>query len=203
MPISEIELNEALNRAAQLMTPEGQRRIEYANKLNESNFDSNGSYVQPSESHNKRKTSFNEKANYRVNNNSSLPKAIQESIMKNPLDGDSITISNNNSILDTINYQQKNQESIVKETYSAPTQYFAPPQQQYIPQPMTIDYNYIRMIVNECVQANLKQIKEEILNESSLKAIRIGGENKIQLIDTKNNLYESKLEYKKNLSKKQ
>ena len=67
---------------------------------------------------------------------------------------------------------------------------------------LTIDYNYIRSIVNECIQANLKQIKEEILKESTLKVVRLGGENKIQLIDNKNNLYESKLEFKRNLSKK-
>jgi hypothetical protein len=67
---------------------------------------------------------------------------------------------------------------------------------------MTVDYNYIRSIVNECIQSNLKQIKEEILKESTLKVVRLGGENKIQLIDNKNNLYESKLEFKKNLNKK-
>ena len=48
----------------------------------------------------------------------------------------------------------------------------------------------------------MKQIKEELLNESSLKLIRLSGENKIQLVDNKNNLYESKLEYKKNITKK-
>ena len=53
----------------------------------------------------------------------------------------------------------------------------------------------------QCIQTNLQQIKNEILQESQLKAIRIGGENKIQLIDNKNNLFESKLEFKKNISK--
>ena len=67
---------------------------------------------------------------------------------------------------------------------------------------MSVDYNYIRSIINECIQTNLQQIKNEILQESQLKAIRIGGENKIQLIDNKNNLFESKLEFKKNISKK-
>ena len=46
------------------------------------------------------------------------------------------------------------------------------------------------------------KIKEEILKESTLKTVRLGGENKIQLIDNKNNLYESKLEFKRNLNKK-
>ena len=67
---------------------------------------------------------------------------------------------------------------------------------------MMVDYNYIRAIVNECIQANMQKIKEEILNESALKAIRMGDGNKIQLIDNKNNLYESVLSFKKNISKK-
>ena len=67
---------------------------------------------------------------------------------------------------------------------------------------MGIDYNYIRSIVNECIRANMQQIKEELLNESSLKMVRLSGGNKIQLVDNKNNLYESQLEFKKNISKK-
>ena len=72
-----------------------------------------------------------------------------------------------------------------------------PYQPQYQPQyqapQMMIDYNYLRSIINECIQLNMQKIKEEILSESELKAIRLGSENKIQLIDNKNNLYESKL----------
>ena len=202
MPVSEMELNEALSRAASLMTPEGQRRIEHAKQQNKGNYDQNGDYMQPSGAHNMRRT-INENIGFNANASSSLPKAIRESILSNPINNDEL------SILDSINYQPaprpQKQESYVNETYSAPQQYvpFTPPQPQYIPQPqLSIDYNYIRAIVNECVQANLKQIKEELLNESSLKAIRLGAENKIQLIDNKNNLYESKLEYKKNLTKK-
>ena len=67
---------------------------------------------------------------------------------------------------------------------------------------LNIDYNYIKHIVNECIKENLQEIKNELLKENTLKTIRLGGENKIQLIDNKNNLYESKLEFKKNLVKK-
>lgn len=205
MPVTEMELNEALSRAAVLMSPEGQRKINAASRNNSGNFNSDGDYIQPSGSHNMRNT-VSESRNFKPNAHSGLPKAIQDSIMKNPLENvmSEYPLSES-SVIDNINYQPKKQESLLYETHSAPVQQYIPqpPVQQYIPQPqITLDYNYIRSIVNECIQANLNQIKEEILKESSLKAIRIGGENKIQLIDSKNNLYESKLEYKKNLSKK-
>ena len=210
MPVTEMELNEALSRAAVLMSPEGQRKINAASRNNSGNFNNDGDYIQPSGSHNMRNT-VSESRNFKPNAHSGLPKAIQDSIMKTPLDGVMSEYSlSESSVIDDINYQpktySKKQESLLYETHSAPVQQYTtlqPPVQQYIPQPqITLDYNYIRSIVNECIQANLNQIKEEILKESSLRAIRIGGENKIQLIDSKNNLYESKLEYKKNLNKK-
>lgn len=206
MPISEMELKEALKRASSLMTEEGQRKINNVAKMNNGNFDNNGDFTQPIESQNMRKMVQENKDFIKPNPHSKLPKAIQESMLKKPIDNSMLDYDNNttseHSVLDSINYMPKTQQ-MVQETYTAPAPQYNYQQPHYIPQPqMSIDYNYIRAIVNECVQANLKLIKEEILNESSLKAIRIGGENKIQLIDTKNNLYESKLEYKKNLTKK-
>lgn len=211
MAVTEMELNEALSRAASLMSPEGQRQIEYAGRQNRNNYDGDGGYVQPSSSRGLRETrqpaSLNRPAQPMT---SKLPKAIMESINNNPLDDVMSEYSTGGSVLDTLGYTPKPQrapiqEQYVPETYSAPAQpYYQPVQQpQYMAQPMAgIDYNYIRAIVNECVQANIQQIKEEILKESALKTIRIGGENKIQLIDNKNNLYESRLEFKKNISKK-
>lgn len=218
MAVTEMELNEALSRAASLMSPEGQRQIEYAGRQNRNNYDDDGGFMQPSASRGLRETKPAAPAMNRPQPNraSKLPKAIMESIANNPLDDVMNEYSTGGSVLDTLGYTPKPQrtpiqEQYVPETYSAPEQYATPvqpyyqpvQQQQYMPQPMMgIDYNYIRAIVNECVQANMKQIKEEILKESALKTIRLGGENKIQLIDNKNNLYESRLEFKKNLSKK-
>lgn len=216
MAVTEMELNEALSRAAALMSPEGQRQIEFAGRQNRNSYDGDGGYVQPTASRGLRESrpvapTMNRPA---TNNTSRLPKAIMESIANNPLDDVMSEYSTGGSVLDTLGYvpqpQPKKeyiQETYVPEQYSAPVQqpvyYQAPQQPQYAPQPtLGIDYNYIRAIVNECVQANIKQIKEEILKESALKTIRVGGENKIQLIDNKNNLYESKLEFKKNLTKK-
>lgn len=207
MAISEMEMSDVLKRAAALMSPEGEQQIEYARKMNRNSFNEEGGYSQPSGSNNMSK-------NARVtttptpNKHSKLPKAIQESIMSNPLNDTANEYSMQGSVLDNINYSAQKENSPMQETYqynynNEPSQIYQqkPQQVQYMPQ-MQIDYNYIRSIVNECIQANIKQIKEEILKESTLKAIRVGGENKIQLIDSKNNLYESKLEFKKNLNKK-
>ena len=212
MPVTEMELNEALSRAASLMSPEGQRQIDFAGRQNRNNYDDDGGYVQPSASRGLRESKPATPLMNRPQQNrpSKLPKAIMDSINNKPLDDVMNEYSTGGSVLDTLGYTPKPQrapiqEQYVPETYTAPAQpYYQPVQQpQYMAQPMMgIDYNYIRTIVNECVQANIQQIKDEILKESALKTIRIGGENKIQLIDNKNNLYESRLEFKKNISKK-
>jgi hypothetical protein len=215
MAVTEMELNEALSRAASLMSPEGQRQIEYAGRQNRNSYDIDGGYVQPSGSHGMRESRPSQSLNRpKQNSTSRLPKVIMESISNNPLDDVMNEYSTGGSVLDTLGYTPKAQPSMeqIRESYIAEPQYSAPSQPyyqpvqhpQYMAQPQiqTIDYNYIRAIVNECVKANIQQIKDEILKESTLKTIRIGGENKIQLIDNKNNLYESRLEFKKNISKK-
>ena len=212
-----MELNEALSRAASLMSPQGQQTINYASKMNAGNFDSDGGYSQPHGSHGMgRMNPANYTQNHKSNHSSNLPKVIQESIMQNPLDDYSSEYSTGGSVLDTIDYKPKAQprQQTLQEEYAyerpsvTPQPQYQPPHPQYQPQyyqqqPASgIDYNYIRAIVNECIQANMERIKEEILKESSLKTLRLGTENKIQLIDNKNNLYESKLEFKRNISKK-
>lgn len=213
MAVTEMELNEALSRAASLMSPQGQQAINYASKMNAGNFDNDGGYAQPYGSHGMGKMKpMNYTQNHNSNRSSNLPKVIQESMMQNPLDD----FSSGGSVLDAIDYkpkaqprQQTLQEEYVYERPSVtPQPQYQPPHPQYQPQyyqqqpALGIDYNYIKTIVNECIQANMERIKEEILKESSLKTLRLGAENKIQLIDNKNNLYESKLEFKRNISKK-
>lgn len=213
MAVSETELNEALNRAALLMSPEGQRKIEFAGRQNRNNYDEDGNYYQPSGSQGMGRN-MSSYTSQKQMTESRLPKAIMDSIRSNPLDNVQSEYSTSGSILDNLDYSPapKRVEPIQESYYSPNTMtssqpvYGAQPMyqqpQQYVPQPIGIDYNYIRAIVNECVQANIQAIKAEILKESALKTIRIGGENKIQLIDNKNNLYESRLEFKKNISKK-
>ena len=208
--ISEQELNEALNRARGLMNSEGDAKINQAAKRNSSNFKMNESgeftFTQP---HNSKGMGAMKQTTRTGTPSANLPKAIRESMMNNPIDSSGMMLESNNnvSVLDSLNMSQPqrqtvNEAMVYEQQYSAPQQpvYYQP---QYVPQsaPMTIDYNYIRAIVNECVQANLEKIKEEILSESNLKLVRLNNGNKIQLVDNKNNLYESTLTFKKNLNK--
>jgi hypothetical protein len=213
MAVSEMELNEALTRAASLMSPEGQRRIEASSRANKGNFSGEGDYIQPAASHGMRGTRPQAAKTPASNSSSKLPRAILESMSNNPIDAPASEYNAGSSILDTLGYtpppapkrQPVNETYMYEQQYTAPQpQYYPPQQPQYVPQPqmMGIDYNYIKAIVNECIQANMQQIKEELLKESALKMVRLSGGNKIQLIDNKNNLYESQLEFKKNISKK-
>ena len=213
MAVSEMELNEALTRAASLMSPEGQRRIEASSRANKGNFSGEGDYIQPAASHGMRGTRPQPMGAPTANPSSKLPKAILESMSNNPIDAPASEYNPGTSILDTLGYtpqpapkrQPVNEAYMYEQQYTAPQPQYYPPQQlQYAPQPqiMGIDYNYIKAIVNECIKANMQQIKEELLKESALKMVRLSGGNKIQLIDNKNNLYESQLEFKKNISKK-
>lgn len=185
------------------MGPEGDAKISQAVQRNSGNFKINEegvSFTQPSASKGMGGMRQTQTVNSAAAAN--LPKAIRESMMKNPIDVSST--QSVGSVLDNLDFgqQQPQRQAVYEQQYTAPqpTYYQTP---QYVPQPapMTVDYNYIKAIVNECIQANIQQIKEEILNESSLKLVRLNNGNKIQLVDNKNNLYESTLTFKKNLNK--
>lgn len=193
MAVSEQQLSEVLSRASRLMSPEGQRQIDFARNQNRHNFNADEQFVPPVNSRNLVENKQVSNIPMR-NTKSKLPKVIQESLTQNPIIDEVNEFNTESSVLNNIQ---------LTEQYHTPVQQYQHQQSynmQYTPQ--SIDYNYIRAIVNECIQNNIQQIKEEILKESTLKTIRVGAENKIQLIDNKNNLYESKLEFKKNISKK-
>ena len=203
--ITEQDLGAVLNRARNLMGPEGDAKINNAAQRNAGNFTANAdgdiTYSQPSAS--KGMGTMRQMPSMGGSlAGANLPKAIRESIIGHPIDV--TTTQAGGSVLDNLDLGpvRPQKQNVYEQQYTAPQQptYYQP---QYAPQPapMTIDYNYIRAIVNECVQANMEKIKEEILNESSLKLVRLNGGNKIQLVDNKNNLYESTLTFKKNLNK--
>ena len=87
----------------------------------------------------------------------------------------------------------------------------APPQtsgnyqlnERYQQQPMPnvgIDYSLIKTIIDESVRNTIKEYMGNTLNENTeprLMGMRIGNGNKIQMIDTKGNLYEGVLKLKK------
>lgn len=96
--------------------------------------------------------------------------------------------------------------TLLREQRIAPQQaYVQPPtyvQQapQYMPQAGGIDYNMIKYLVSEAIKESLGEIKQSLLNESTLKAINMPGGNKIQFLDNKGNLYEAQLALKKRKS---
>ena len=151
MAISEMEMSDVLKRAAALMSPEGEQQIEYARKMNRNSFNEEGGYSQPSGSNNMSK-SARVTTTPTPNRHSKLPKAIQESIMSNPLNDTANEYSMQGSVLDNINYSAQKENSPMQETYkynysitNEPAQIYQqnPQQVQYMPQ-MQIDYNYIR-----------------------------------------------------------
>lgn len=202
-------LDEALKRAALLMGAEGDARINKFSSQARKNKVTESKEIPAMPT---RLTSIPSRNELPITEgmraNSKLPQAILDSMMNNPINAGNTT--GNVSVLDSLNINiPQKPAQVINETATiyeaAPQQTYAQPQQVapvYQAPPMMVDYNYIRAIVNECIQANMQKIKEEILNESALKAIRMGDGNKIQLIDNKNNLYESVLSFKKNISKK-
>ena len=154
MAVSETELNEALNRAALLMSPEGQRKIEFAGRQNRNNYDEDGNYYQPSGSQGMGRN-MSSYTSQKQMTESRLPKAIMDSIRSNPLDNVQSEYSTSGSILDNLDYSPapKRVEPIQESYYSPNTMtssqpvYGAQPMyqhpQQYVPQPIGIDYNYI------------------------------------------------------------
>lgn len=203
--MTEQKLRNILDKARPLMGTEGDRLVEsYTSK-------SGGSGAPQRRSSRASREMAMASAPVQVPANCKLPKSIVESMTRNPITNDVSGYSTGGgSILDAIGYTpEPRQTTMVQETVSAPTYnapaYQAPAYQAPVPQ-MTVDYNYIRSIINECIQANLAQIKEqvkqELLKESELRAIRLADGNKIQLIDNKSNLYESTLAFKKNIGKK-
>lgn len=108
---------------------------------------------------------------------SNLPPEIQESFKKMPpLSGGEIGVP--------ASYTQS--RSVINEQ-----QYAQQPQYQPQPQvaPATIDYNYIKYLINECIKENMNQLNES----ASLSGIKLVGGGKIQFTDSKGNVFEGVL----------
>ena len=78
-----------------------------------------------------------------------------------------------------------------------PTAYYAPQgnvvPQAYIPQNQAIDYNYIKHLVSEAI----KETMSGVLNESTMKGMRIANGNVVQVLAKNGDLYEGVLKLKK------
>lgn len=203
------DLNSILKSAQFLMSEEGQKQIDYAAKSNTFGDDLDLSTNVPSqyrgagkllnENKNTSNTMSEEKAA-----SLGIPMSVFREMEKDYGEGGilsgtpSFMTESSGSVLDGVKLSPspRRQEPIVEQRYT-PT-----PQPQILTGTAGVDYTIIKAIVEECIKRNIEEIKASILQESSLKRVRLGEGNKIQLVDNKGNLYESTLEYKKNILKK-
>lgn len=184
-------LANSLNRARNLINDSNFNRVVELNSKNRKiNFDDTP-YIMDNNvdniSTNERKNNISlSEDNFKA---SKLPKEILNEIQKNPL-----IIDNSASIIDEL---------------IEPVEIKKVPITNNIRENNTsgIDYTIIKAIVDESVKRNLNEIFNNMLSESKnnnyIQLLRIGKGNKIQVLDSKGNLYESILSLKKNINKKQ
>ena len=203
------DLNSILKSAQFLMSEEGQKQIDFAAKSNTFGDDLDLSTNVPSqyrgagkllnENKNTSNTMSEEKAA-----SLGIPMSVFREMEKDYGEGGilsgtpSIMTESSGSVLDGVKLtpSPRRQEPIVEQRY------VSTPQPQIPTGTVGVDYTIIKAIVEECIKRNIEEIKSSILQESSLKRVRLGEGNKIQLVDNKGNLYESTLEYKKNILKR-
>ena len=203
------DLNNILKSAQFLMSEEGQKQINFAAKNNTFGDELDLSTNVPSQYRgagkllNESKNTSNKMSEEKAAS-LGIPMSVFREMEKDYGEGGilsgtpSVMTESSGSVLDGVNLTSspRRQEPVVEQRYT-PT-----PQPQIPAGTPGVDYTIIKAIVEECIKRNIEEIKASILQESSLKRVRLGEGNKIQLVDNKGNLYESTLEYKKNILKK-
>lgn len=126
--------------------------------------------------------------------NTKLPKNILDSMLNNPIN---VTPANAGfgSVLEGIDTEELERQ-VPAQRQRRQLNEAVPVQQQ----PMVsagFDSNYLKFLVKEAVKECMEDMKSELLNESTLKGLKIGGGNKIMLIDQKGNLFEAQMTLKK------
>lgn len=168
----------ALTKARALMTPEGQSKIQANHGKAIAEQYAYGDYnldmvTQP--------TYIAEQPSMNMGQ-SKLPKAIMESMMSTQIDTSCLAPSDN---LDSL--MKKVQQNLPKQPQ--PQQVIT--EERIVPSNTSgIDYNYIKHIIEECIDRKLKE-----LNESTLKGVKLK-EGKIMLVDNCGNVFHANLEYK-------
>lgn len=205
------DLNSILASAKFLMSEEGQKQINHAVKQNSFNNEGDFDTHIPSNYQGAGRV-LNETKNQNFSSSKAekmgLPKSIVDAMAEDYSEGGALSEmgrtltegTTNNSVLDNFVSPQSSapKPQINEVRYESPRY-----NSQAIPQGNNgVDYTIIKAIVEECIQRNIEAIKQSILSESTLKAVKLSNGNKIQLIDNKGNLYESTLTFKKNISKK-
>jgi hypothetical protein len=144
-----------------------------------------------------------------ASNKSKLPKEVLESIRKNPINLAIPAELGGGSVLDGLGLvpkqQQPQRQQIAEQQVSTP-QSIVPQYQQM--QQVSIDYNAIRVIVDESVKKYMTALKKSLLSEGkenitktdTVKYMVVG--DKLQLLTDDGDLYEAELKFKKNVKRK-
>ena len=196
-------LSNSLSRARDLITdPNFNKLVEHNARNNSSDF--YGENYSSSKLHNedyniplasKKNTPIN------INNipqsnftNSKLPKEILDELRSNPLEYQESQSSIIDNLIDPIAVSNKPLRS------NRQVNEISKPSSSGI----GIDYTIIKAIIDESVRRNLDEYMQKTLNESKndMKLLRLSKGNKIQVVDSKGNLYEGVLSLKKNLNNK-
>lgn len=182
-------LTNSLNRARILINDANFNNLVERNAKKNNNIDDLGNYAYKSNSMLKKSTNLNNlpKESFA---NSKLPKEILDELYTNPID---TNVGNGSMIEQLLSPLESSNVPITNES--------AMPQKNMVQVPNVvnnIDYTIIKAIIDESVKRNLSEMLGNIGND--LKIIKINKGNKIQLIDTKGNLYESTLSLKANIN---
>ena len=194
MAISAEQLAKSLNAAQHLMSSEGQQKINEArNNFADSGYNTTpyeydyntiigGQYIQENT---QRSTGGN-----MTPSNSKLPQAIVESMMNHQIDTSCL---DPNGMTNVMKLVEQNAPQVKKQVIK---------EDKVIPSAASgIDYSLIKTIVNECISSQMENIKQTLLNESTVKAFTIKDGNKVQFLSKNGDLYEGELKLKKRKTK--
>jgi hypothetical protein len=146
-----------------------------------------------------------------INNSmNGLPQEIMESFKNKRINVGSDYPTNGGSILDELNViTATSPVSTPKHNINEQQQYYTTNTATGpITIPQQIDYSIIKVIVEDCIKKYTSALKKSILNESKnnsqngseIQAIKLG--DKFSFVTDNGDLYEAKLEFKKNIRKK-
>lgn len=128
-----------------------------------------------------------------------LPKSIRESMLNNPIDvsklGSGASVLDGIEGMEDLEYEERTTPAIMPQRRINESQVQASPTTVAIP--ATIDYEYIKYIVNESIKANIQEIGKQLIAENTMVGLKVKPNGTIAFVDTKGNVYEGKLTLKK------
>ena len=159
--MNETQMSNILSRASQLMNDERFNSIVESTRIvsdGEGNIleSERGSYRKPSDNTNY----YSDIKDLSSNGKSGLPQEILESFRKMPSLSGEVNMQQRALSDLNINVPKQQPQQVVRENI-------------YVPNNTNIDYSLIKTIVNECISSQMENIKQSLLNESTVKAFTI------------------------------